>query len=543
MRSAKSWREGATYRRSDQKGAVMRIGTKLVVSLVLSTMVVMVVYRYWRLLTWHKTLFAQQAREVRMVAKALEVAVENAMKREQWEDVKGFFQDIQGLSGIDRVTLFRADGSVLVASDPSLAGATASAPMIRQVLQEKKPTGFFSEEEGGGHFHYLTPMRLAWQGTPSVLEVIASTSFTEQILAKRRNEIVFGGLFMMIVIAFLAWYFTQRNLSRPIGDLIQGAMAIGSGDLSPRIPVKRKDELGCLAAEFNRMAEGLEHAREQFLEETRKKLNLERQLQHSEKLAAVGRLAAGLAHEIGTPLNIISGRAEYLLPEMEEGDPKAKNLRAIITQIERIARIIEQLLGYARAHPPQIAPTSLPRVLSNVLSFLDHEMKRRGSQVEPRFPTWLPELAADPHLLQQVFVNLLLNAFDAMPEGGQVRIVAEVKEGWVEISVEDTGCGIPADYLPQIFDPFFTTKKPGKGTGLGLSVVHGIIQNHGGRIEVRSEVGVGTTFFISLPLYSTEAQSPGPHLETSSEGPGGYELFVRDGRNQDGADQDSDCRR
>lgn len=496
----------------------MKVGTKLIVSLVLSITVIMIVQRYWRLVKWRDTLFAQRAREIRIIARTLEVAIENAIKRDQWEDVEGLFREIQGVSDFGRVTLFRPDGSVLAASDPSTVGAALPVPRIQQILKERKSVSFFSKEEGRRSFYYLTPMRLAWRGPPLVLEVVASTSLAEEILAQRRNEVVSGGVLMVAFIAFLAWYLTRWNVSRPIGDLIQGAMAIGSGDLSLRIPVKRRDELGRLAAEFNRMAESLERARDRFLEETRRKIDLERQLQHSEKLAAVGRLAAGLAHEIGTPLNIISGRAEYLLPEMEEGDSKARSLRAIIAQIERIARIIDQLMGYARAHPPQIAPTPLPRVLASVLSLLDHEMKRRGIQVEPRVPTGLPDLAADPNLLQQVFVNLLLNAFDAMAEGGQVRIAAEAKDGWMEMSVEDTGCGIPAEDLPRIFDPFFTTKKTGKGTGLGLSVVHGIIQNHGGRIEVRSEMGVGTTFVLHLPVYPPDAQSRGANPERSPEG-------------------------
>lgn len=497
----------------------MRIGTKLVISLVLSVMVIMGLYHYWRLAKWRETLFEQRAREVRIIARTLEVAIENAIKRDQWEDVESLFQEIQGLSGIDRVTLFRADGSVLVASNPSAVREMSKAPDFQQVLKAKRPAGFFLKEEGRRSFHYLIPMRLLRWGTLSVLEVVASASFIEQDLTRRQNEIVLTGVLIVVAIAVAAWYLTRRNISRPIEDLIQGAMAIGSGDLSRRIPVKRKDELGHLAAEFNRMAENLERARDRLLEETRKKLDLERQLQHSEKLAAVGRLAAGLAHEVGTPLNVVSGRAEYLLLELSEGDPKAKNLQIIVEQIERIKRIIEQLLGYTRLHKPQMVPVSLPEVLKNVLALLDHEVRKREITVEASLPDPLPTVAGDPHLLQQVFLNLFLNAVDAMPEGGRLTVTAKlaareslivdgertprIADGeFIEITVSDTGTGIPPEHLSRIFDPFFTTKKPGEGTGLGLSVVYGIVRDHRGNIEVTSEVGKGTTFTVKLPAYN-----------------------------------------
>ncbi|MBI3989566.1 MAG: HAMP domain-containing protein [candidate division NC10 bacterium] len=511
----------------------MRIGTKLVISLVLSVMVIMGFYHYWRLAKWREILFEQRTREVRIIARTLEVAIENAIRRDQWEDVESLFQEIKGLSGIDRVTLFRADGSVLVASDPSAVGETAKVPGFQQVLKTKRPTGFFLKEEGRRSFHYLIPMRLAGRGTSSVLEVVASASFIEQDLARRQNEIVLTGVFIVVAIAFAAWYLTRRNISRPIEALIQGAMAVGSGDLSRRILVKRKDELGHLATEFNRMAENLERARDRLLEETRRKLDLERQLQHSEKLAAVGRLAAGLAHEVGTPLNVVSGRAEYLLLELPEGDPQVKSLRIIVEQIERIKRIIEQLLGYARLHKPQVLPVSLPEVLKNVLALLDHEIRKREITVEISLPDPLPPVAGDPHLLQQVFLNLFLNAVDAVPEGGRLTVTAKLaaresgivaRESlivngeltprttdhgprttygeFIEIAVSDTGTGISPEHLPRIFDPFFTTKKPGEGTGLGLSVVYGIVRDHGGSIAVNSEVGKGTTFTLSLPAYN-----------------------------------------
>ncbi|MFN3477101.1 MAG: sensor histidine kinase, partial [Candidatus Methylomirabilales bacterium] len=387
----------------------MRIETKLVTSLMIAVASVTGLYFYRQLGKERAALFEQRKQEIRVMAKTLEVAIRNAVRRDQWEDVQELFEEAKGYAGVVRVTLFLGDGSPLVGGDQEGIEETPQRSEFHEAIKQKKSKSFFRTSNGEEALHYLVPIRLLRRG-PAVLEIVYLTSQIEGDYRRRRDEIVLTGLAIMGTIAMAVWYLTKRNISRPIHALIEGAAAIGAGELDRRIPITRRDELGRLAAEFNRMTENLKRAREEILEETAKKVELERQLQQSEKLAAVGRLAAGLAHEIGTPLNIISGRAEYLLAEMEEGDPRAKGLSIIIEQIDRIKRIIEQLLGYARIHPPQIVPTPLPQVLANVLSLLDHELKRRRIEVELKLPETLPSLAADPHLLQQVFVNLLLNA-------------------------------------------------------------------------------------------------------------------------------------
>lgn len=478
----------------------MRIGTRLVASLTIAVAIVTGLYLYRQLSAEREALIEQREREIRVMARTLDVAVRNAVRRDQWEDVQELFEEAKGYAGVARVTLFQADGTPLVGGDQEGIEVTPARREFQEAIRQKKPKSFFDALKGEQTLHYLRPIRLINRG-PAVIEIVYLTSQIEGAYRRRRDEIILAGIAIMVAIAMAFWYLTKRNISKPIQALIEGAAAIGAGELDRRIPITRKDELGRLAAEFNRMTENLERARGQILEETVKKLDLERQLQHSEKLAAVGRLAAGLAHEIGTPLNIISGRAEYLLPELPGGDPGSNSLQIIVEQIGRIRRTVEQLLGYARVYPPHIAPTPLPNILSNVMALLDHELTMGGIRVDLKLPADLPSVAADPDLLQQVFVNLLLNALDAMPDGGDVRVVAEAHKDVIEVRVEDTGCGIPPESLARVFDPFFTTKKVGKGTGLGLSVVYGIVKDHGGTIEVKSEFGVGTTFLITFPVY------------------------------------------
>jgi PAS domain S-box-containing protein len=227
---------------------------------------------------------------------------------------------------------------------------------------------------------------------------------------------------------------------------------------------------------------------------------LERQLRQTERLAEVGTLAAGMAHEIGTPMNVILGRAEQLMRKTHEEVTK-KSLGVIVAQVERITKIMNQLLTFARRKPSERRSMNLGQTLSDCLEVLQERIRLAGVRVESNYGTMLPPLHvhADRDQMSQVFLNLFINALHAMPNGGTLYISLEQVNGQVRTVIADTGHGIPKEDLPRIFHPFFTTKEAGKGTGLGLTVVHGIVQEHGGSIAVDSESGRGTTFTITLP--------------------------------------------
>jgi signal transduction histidine kinase len=234
---------------------------------------------------------------------------------------------------------------------------------------------------------------------------------------------------------------------------------------------------------------------------------LEDQLLRAEKLATVGVLAAGVAHEIGTPLGIIRGHAEYMLQKVGGVEhPQGRGLNAIVTQIDRVSRIIRQLLDLSRLQPARARAVSLATVVRGLQELLHVEAERRRLRLELDVPERLPALAADADQLQQVLLNLTLNACDACGAGGHVRLsAAETVEdgeaaGMVEIRLQDDGRGIAPEHLHQVFDPFFTTKKRGQGTGLGLTVVAQIVRNHGGRVEVDSEPGRGTLVTLRWPV-------------------------------------------
>ena len=236
-----------------------------------------------------------------------------------------------------------------------------------------------------------------------------------------------------------------------------------------------------------------------------------RQLVRSEKLAATGELAAGMAHEIYNPLTAIAGLAESLLLSHMNVPPKiADTLNTIRTQAERACDVVRRLLGFARPAEPHLAPYQLNDVITESLAMVRYKADLHKISIELELDRQLPPLIGDHSQIQEVCVNLMLNAVQAMPNGGHLRLVSRlVDPDCVELQVTDTGCGIPATHLPRIFDPFFTTKTPGEGTGLGLSVTHSIIQRHCGTIDVKSQPGRGTTFFIRLPMDPTKAAAAG----------------------------------
>ena len=249
------------------------------------------------------------------------------------------------------------------------------------------------------------------------------------------------------------------------------------------------------------------------IEDVTERVALEREVQQAEKLAVVGQLAAGIAHQIGTPLNVISGSAEYLMMEWGTEGARPRELEIIIAQTDRITKLIQQLLNFARPARMALQPVKLNDLLREVLGLTEHQIAKERIAIKTELQPDLPAIAGDENQLEQAFLNIVINAWHAMPAGGTLtlrtraappgdrpRRAGRVASPRVEVSIADTGVGIPAENLPRIFDPFFTTKGVGRGTGLGLAITRRIVEDHHGSIEVASEVGRGTIVTIRLPV-------------------------------------------
>jgi PAS domain S-box-containing protein len=246
-----------------------------------------------------------------------------------------------------------------------------------------------------------------------------------------------------------------------------------------------------------------------IVEDISQRVQLEEQLQISEKMASIGLLAAGVAHEVNTPLTGISSFTQMLLDGAQPDDPKTKVLETIERQTFRAAKIVNGLLNLARPAQVDSGPCDINAVISDVLALLEHQFKTGRIQVRKEFAPSAPIVQGIEYKLQQVFLNLLLNARDAMPKGGWLTLVTRGDGNEAVVEVADTGSGIPADQLSRIYDPFFTTKAIGKGTGLGLSITYGIVQEHGGNITCDSIVGQGTRFTLRLPLAAAATRVAG----------------------------------
>jgi signal transduction histidine kinase len=236
-----------------------------------------------------------------------------------------------------------------------------------------------------------------------------------------------------------------------------------------------------------------------IFDDVTERVRLESQLAQAEKLSSIGLLAAGVAHEVNTPLTVISTQAQILVKQLSPDDKNQKAMEKIVTQTFRASEIVNSLLNFSRTKAAPFAQVDINKLISESLLLLEHQLRSARIQVESELDSALSAVFGNSDKLQQVFLNLFLNAKDAMPDGGRLRVVTWVENSHVAIEVSDTGVGIPPEHVDRIYDPFFTTKGSGRGTGLGLAVSYGIIHEHSGKIEVQSMPGFGTRFRLSLP--------------------------------------------
>lgn len=297
---------------------------------------------------------------------------------------------------------------------------------------------------------------------------------------------------------FLALYGTFEYLvTNPLKNIsaIFRKIAVGKEPLGIDIPVKRTDEIGDLNESFNILSQHLLNAQEKL----KKTAEIEKQMIETEKLATIGQLAAGVAHEINNPLGGIRLCFNNLMNTKMDEDKKRQHIEVINSGLNRIQNIVKQLLDYSKKSQLNIAPSSLNRIIEDVICLTEYTTVQKGIKIIKDLSSNAPELMVDANKLEQVFLNLIINAIQAMDEGGVLTVRTWVEGNFFNISVSDTGKGIPPDILNKIFDPFFTTKEVGEGTGLGLTVSKSIIEQHKGEITVNTSEK-GTTFIVKLPV-------------------------------------------
>ena len=309
-------------------------------------------------------------------------------------------------------------------------------------------------------------------------------------IAAAKREIILLTIGIVVVVSLLVGLISHligRNLTNPIKDLVQFTQQVAGGDLNEQCEVKTHDEIGDLAFAFNQMTRDLRNSRHELI--------------RAERLATAGKMAASFAHEIRNPLSSMQMLAQMLMRKQDIPEPKRKqSMQYILEEIERIDVIVKGLMDFAQPAVLQLAPQDLNQILQEVLDLMEANLNHHRISLSKKFAPNLPPVSLDRDKLKQAFMNIVLNAMDAMPEGGTLEIVTLQGSDKIRIDIIDTGVGIPPEDLNRLFEPFFTTKS--QGTGLGLANAKRVLEQHGGDIRGKSVVGQGTTMSLSLPLSS-----------------------------------------
>ncbi len=441
--------------------------------------------------------------EADLVAALADRALAKAMEEGEREVVQGILRRIGEHTDMAAIHIVGPGGTVLRSSRPEDLGRVLSpqewpregrAPEARWDHRDKTVSVFrpiLNEPRCAG----CHPQD---RSTLGYLNVRMSFPAIDSEIAQHWTFMIVSTMVCLFAAGGLIWMLFTFVVGRRIDALSLAMSRVESGDLAARAAEGDRDELGRLGRSFNAMVARLADARQ------RSEDRHAEEIRRAEHLASLGKMAAGIAHEINNPIAGMQNCVRTLLKGPRDEGQRVQYLTMLQEGLGRIGRIVGQLLNFAREAKPQLARAEVPPILRRCLALLEPEMAARGIAASLEADGDLPPLLADPQQLEQVFVNLLLNAVAAMPEGGTVTVRAgrADRDGGpaVQVQVVDGGAGIPPEDLPRIFDPFFTTKEVGKGTGLGLSVSYGIVRAHGGTIEVRSEVGRGTTVTVTLPV-------------------------------------------
>jgi two-component system NtrC family sensor kinase len=321
---------------------------------------------------------------------------------------------------------------------------------------------------------------------------------------------------LCVVFLLSVLYFSTSRMIRPLQRMAAATQEIAKGTLSHRVEVNSRDEIGALAESFNQMTDHLREANEKLVEwgktlekkveeRTQELREIQAHLIQSEKLASIGKLAAGVAHEINNPLGGILIYSHLILEDTPKGSPHCENLKKIVRETTRCKEIVKGLLDFARPKEPQMVPTDIHELLDKCLALMESHALFQNIRIEKSYAPIGPRIIADGGQLQQVFMNIILNAAEAMNGNGTLTLRTSLDPVRQEVAVEiaDTGHGIKEEDKRRLFEPFFTTKEVGKGTGLGLAISYGIVKKHQGTIDVRSEIGQGAAFTVRLPLKKT----------------------------------------
>ena len=549
-----------------------RLAQKLILSLTVIVVVIAAVAGLINVQNQERQLLNSMILGADQLSRGIASATWEAMMADNRQSAYSVMRTIALKQGIDRIRIYNRDGRIMFSTNPGesnlrVAKSSEACSVChasgtpREKLAATSRARVWRTPDGSRRLSMLTPIYnepscsdAACHAHPignkvlGVLDVdLHLTPVDEQVAGMKTQVFVVTGIQIVLISLFII-FFTRRFVSSPIRSLIEGTKEISAMNLDRPIGIMHSsEELDELVQSFNRMRERLAEAIaeiNQFTErleatvtERTGQLKVAHQkLLQTDRLASLGQLAASVAHEINNPVAGVLNLSMLLQRILkDDGIPLArvqefrKYLGQISNETSRVGRIVSDLLAFSRRSKPQRAPADLNRIVSVTLSLTEHKMKMLNVQVKTGLEPTLPQVPCDSSQMQQVLLNLVMNAAEATQGKGDGRVVVETATAplgdAVTLRVSDNGEGISPENLSKIFDPFFTTKPEGKGVGLGLAVMYGIVDAHGGEVEVKSRVGEGTTFTVTLPLTAVQKPTEIP-LAYHREAPAKHELSV-----------------
>ena len=397
--------------------------------------------------------------------------------------------------------------------DPSAAAMYAPGVPLKKIepVFQGKTASFTLEINGNGLFRFTYVPIFSNTLPGHAIELSESLSALEHYTRNSVLHLVATAVLLLLASGALLWFQFQKLIHRPLVRFIDKSRRIGQGDLAPDLVINGRDEFAELGETLNSMCKELHESWEAVRIENESRIEAIEQLRHTERLATLGRLSAGMAHELGTPLNVISGRSKLIRSGGLAPAEVIESARIIGEQSEKITAIMQNLLDFARRRKPKRSVQDMAAVVRRVIEMLAPTASKAKVAFQVIAQEDIPSISVDPLQIQQVLTNLMVNGIQAMAGGGRLEAALEIvnrqhpekKDGdraYLAVRIKDEGRGIPPENIAHIFEPFFTTKDVGTGTGLGLSIVYGIIQEHDGWIEVESTPGQGTCFSFYLPV-------------------------------------------
>lgn len=520
------------------------IAAKLIIAIGALMVILTLIFWYAILAKQEKDITAIAIRYGGSFVNFTKESIHHSMLNFQTDETQRMLETLSRPEGVQRVSIYNHKGHILFSSQKQNVGQTVEKTSIvckgchtepeksPDLLQRQKKWVVYKNEKGfrilqivdeipnepacytaACHIHPKNQKILGF------IDAQLSLSFLDEALLRQGLALTAYVVMFVLSVSLFLGIIIYKIVSRPVSDLVHGMEKVAGGNLDYSVPIKSIDEMGVLAQTFNSMIKDLKTAQDQRekwtqtleMEIAKKTEEIRRthaNLVQTEKLASLGRMAAGVAHEINNPLTGVVTFAHLLKKRFPPDSTEAQDLTVIIEQADRCSKIIRNLLTFARATPSEKGKVSINDIIKRTIFMVQNQEKFHHIKFDIKLDEDQLIIVGDASQFQQIFLNMFINAADAMNERGQITVatrkIVENGKRYIEIEFTDEGHGIKEEDMPKLFEPFFTTKPVGKGTGLGLSVSHGIVKHLGGHVKVKSVVGKGTSFFVRLPLTEEE---------------------------------------